>query len=101
MSGDAAATAGPDLADTGERCIPGKSGTETLYEHVHRYLLAATLVDGRDVLDVGSGEGYGAAILARSARSVTAVDADAPSIEHAAAKYALPNLHFVRDTAPQ
>jgi SAM-dependent methyltransferase len=47
----------------------------------HRYLLARELARGRDVLEVGFGDGAGACLVARSARSVTGWD---PSEERVA-----------------
>jgi ubiquinone/menaquinone biosynthesis C-methylase UbiE len=69
------------------------------FEHFHRYCLARDLVVGRDVLDIASGEGYGAAILAGTARSVVGVEIDAASVEHARAAYPLPNLRFEQGDA--
>lgn len=87
--GDAAA-----LEYTGERMVPGRSDPLTELEHVHRYLVAASLVQGADVLDIGSGEGYGASTLAWRARSVVGVDPDRASIDHAASRYAREGLRF-------
>lgn len=70
-----------------------------LYEHFHRYLWAAQLVAGRRVLDLGSGEGFGAAILAESAASVVGVDIDAGTVAHALANYARANLTFEQASA--
>ena len=82
------------LPFTGERFVPGVPG-EIWYEHWHRYHFAAPLVRELDVLDVACGEGYGSALLARSAREVTGVDLAAAAIEHARAHYAgLGNLDF-------
>jgi protein-L-isoaspartate O-methyltransferase len=39
-------------------------------EHYHRYLFSRGFCRDRDVLDVASGEGYGAAHLAQVARHV-------------------------------
>ena len=78
---------------TGERFLPQCSG-EIWAEHWHRYLFAAAHIAGRDVLDAACGEGYGAALLARSARSVTGLDIDGPTIAAARAKYAMPALRF-------
>ena len=72
---------------TGERFIPGNGGTQLRYEHMHRYAMAQSLVDGRRVLDFGSGEGYGTAALASRAASVTGVDIDPEAVAHALAKY--------------
>jgi len=56
-----------------------------VYEHYHRYLFAAALASGRRVLDLATGEGYGAAVLATQADEVVAVDIDDSTIEHARA----------------
>ena len=79
---------------TGERFVPSETG-KILYEHVHRYSLALEFVVGKAVIDIGSGEGYGAAILSSAAESVTGVDHDFESIRHAARRYKNPNLDFV------
>ena len=82
------------LPFTGERFVPGAPG-EIWYEHWHRYHFAAPLVRDRDVLDVACGEGYGSALLARSARRVTGVDLAAAAVAHARERYAgLGNLDF-------
>lgn len=78
---------------TGERFLPACTG-EIWAEHWHRYLFAAEHVAGRDVLDAACGEGYGAAWLARRAKSVTGLDIDAPTIDSARAKYTMPGLRF-------
>src|SRR5689334_6227272 len=87
MDPSAAGTGDPeDLIFDGERFIPG-SGVGIAYEHWSRYALAAEYVRGLDVLDVGCGEGYGAAWMARVARSVRGFDADPAAIEHAQKRY--------------
>ena len=78
---------------TGERYVPEVRG-QIYYEHVHRYALAFELARDLDVLDIASGEGYGAAYLAIAARSVVGVDIDAESIRHAASRYTAMNLRF-------
>ncbi|MGQ9635973.1 MAG: class I SAM-dependent methyltransferase [Bryobacteraceae bacterium] len=83
------------LPPNGERYLPEMEGAAHLY-HVHRYLVARELVAGRDVLDVACGEGYGSALLASVARSVVGVDIAPEAIEHARAKYPLPNLRFLQ-----
>jgi len=65
-----------------------------IYEHYHRYLFAAALASGRRVLDLATGEGYGAAILATQADEVVGVDIDDSAIEHARATYRLANVTF-------
>jgi GT2 family glycosyltransferase/SAM-dependent methyltransferase len=79
---------------TGERCVPWAPDAQVVYEHFHRYLWAARLVPGRRVLDLASGEGFGAAILAGTAAAVVGVDIDARSVEHSTLNYEGPNLSF-------
>ena len=72
-------------------CVTG----QYKYEHLHRYALSLPLVTGKTVLDIASGEGYGAALLAHGARSVIGVDIDDASVTHAQAQYAThQNLTF-------
>lgn len=84
---------------TGERCVPWTDDLQVAYEHLHRYHFAAELRPGGEVLDVGSGEGYGSAILARSAKTVVGVDVDPASIEHSRLNYSQENLRFVQASA--
>jgi ubiquinone/menaquinone biosynthesis C-methylase UbiE len=80
---------------TGERFVPQIDGN-IKYEHLHRYALAVELTKGRSVLDIASGEGYGSALLAKSATSVMGVDIDIESVDHARSQYGhLPNLNFL------
>lgn len=81
------------LAFTGERFTSAETG-QIAIEHVHRYFLARHFCRGRDVLDVASGEGYGAALLAQVARSVIGVDIADDAIAHAIRNYARDNLGF-------
>lgn len=71
---------------TGERFLPGVIG-EIAYEHCHRYAFARRFVRGRRVLDAACGEGYGAALLAASAKAVIGVDIEAAVVVDAAARY--------------
>ena len=90
----------PRLIDwTGERCVPWALDVPVIYEHFHRYLWAAGLARGRRVLDLGSGEGFGAAILADVASSVVGVDVDERTVEHSRLNYAGANLRFELGTA--
>ena len=95
-SGDATPQAGaPRLIEwTGERIVPWAPDAQVIYEHYHRYLWAQPLVAGRRVLDLGSGEGFGAALLADTATAVMGVDIDERTVEHSRANYAAPNLEF-------
>jgi SAM-dependent methyltransferase len=80
---------------TGERVVPGKVDPDLLNEHLCRYHFARPLVEGRYALDVGCGTGYGAAVLARSARRVLALDLSAESVAFAKENYPAPNVDFL------
>ena len=80
---------------TGERFLPWTKEATVAYEHLHRYLWASNLVKNKRVLDLASGEGYGASILAAHASFVCGVDIDNEAVHHAAEKYRRPNLQFL------
>jgi O-antigen biosynthesis protein len=80
---------------TGERFIPGAGSDWLHHEHVHRYRFAAALASRRRVLDLGSGEGYGAALLSGRARSVTGLDVDPEAVAHATERYAGEGVEFL------
>ena len=83
---------------TGERLTPDYGG-QTEIEHLHRYLLARHLCRGRHVLDIASGEGYGAAMLAQVAASVVGVEVADDAVAHARASYQRDNLSFLQGDA--
>ncbi len=89
-------TAPPDrrIEWTGERCVPWTDDLQVVYEHYHRYALAARFTAGARVLDLACGEGFGPALLGAGAREVVGVDIDPQTVEHAAAHYQRDNLHF-------
>ena len=85
-------------AFTGERLTNAVTG-QLEAEHYHRYLLAVGVCAGRDVLDVATGEGYGAAMLAAQARTVTACDLAEDVVARATEAFVRPNLRFVTGDA--
>ena len=85
----------PQLIEwTGERFVPWTDDVQVAYEHYHRYLWANQLTKGRRVLDLGSGEGFGSALLAGEAASVDGIDIAARAVEHSQLNYRSPNLAF-------
>jgi SAM-dependent methyltransferase len=82
------------LEFTGERFAP-ECVREIWYEHYHRYVFARGLVTGRKVLDAACGEGYGSALMATEASSVTGVDLSTEAVGHAQSRYSSENLKFV------
>lgn len=84
---------------TGERCVPWAPDVQVVYEHMHRYLWASRLLAGRRVLDLGSGEGFGAGILSDTAREVVGVDVDERTVEHASLNWSSATVSFVQGSA--
>ncbi|WP_165222015.1 glycosyltransferase [Affinirhizobium pseudoryzae] len=79
-----------------ERFDPKMRG-KTAHEHLHRYGLCQEYVNGRTVLDLASGEGYGTAILGENADLVIGIDLDAESVKAAQKKYGKPDkIRFQR-----
>ncbi len=81
-----------NLPDTKERALPAHAA-QTLEDylvylkHAAMYVFAASFTANKVVLDLGCGEGYGSARLARAARFVVAADQDRDAVVHAAGKY--------------
>ena len=84
-----------DLKWTGERLTSETSG-QTEIEHLHRYFFARALCRGLDVLDIASGEGYGSAMIAQVAASVTGVEIDPAAVQHANEAYSQPGLRYLQ-----
>ena len=82
--------------DIAERRVLEATQTDTINSPAqrHRYAFAARLVEGQRVLDVCCDSGYGSAILATSATSVTGIDLDAATVETASMTARKPNLRF-------
>jgi ubiquinone/menaquinone biosynthesis C-methylase UbiE len=78
---------------TGERYVPDIGGNIRL-EHLHRYILARDLAKDKEVLDIASGEGYGTAMIAETAKWVAGVDISPEAVGHAQKAYNMKNLEF-------
>ena len=88
----------PPLELTGERTLPDVPEENYWFRrHLVVYEWIAARVGGLDVIDMASGEGYGANILAGAARSVVGVDANPEAHEHSRLRYVRSNLSFARD----
>jgi SAM-dependent methyltransferase len=76
------------LTLTGERTIPGLD-VENYWFRRHEvvYRQLAQHCAGRDVLEAGCGEGYGADLISRVARRVIALDYDEATVAHVRARY--------------
>ncbi|MDQ7803981.1 glycosyltransferase [Amycolatopsis sp. A133] len=86
-------TSGERLIEwTGERCVPWTDDLQVIYEHYHRYAFAARFAEGKRVLDLAAGEGYGSALLARAAAGVVGLEIDPQTVGHARNRY--PHVRF-------
>jgi SAM-dependent methyltransferase len=76
------------LALTGERTMPGLD-VENYWFRRHEvvYQRVVQRCAGREVLEAGCGEGYGADLIAGVARRVIALDYDAATVAHVRARY--------------
>ena len=79
-----------------EQCglIPEENNPWFFAQHLSAYAFARPEAAGKQVLEIGFGDGYGAAYLAEQAREVTAVDMIPGNIPRARAKYPRHNLAF-------
>jgi SAM-dependent methyltransferase len=85
----------PPLELTGERTLPDVPEENYWYRrHLAVYRWIAERCDGKNVLDMACGEGYGSAVLAKRARAVVGVDANPDAHEHARLRYTAPGLSF-------
>ena len=82
-----------ELEFTGERLTTGIYEYWSI-EHLHRYAIALNLVQGKKVLDIASGEGYGTYLLSANALNIIGVDISETAIAHASQKYQKPNLSY-------
>jgi SAM-dependent methyltransferase len=87
----------PPLDLDGERTLPDVPEENYWFRrHLVVYEWIARRIVARRVVDMACGEGYGADLLARSARTVVGVEANPDAFEHARLRYRRPNLRFVR-----
>ncbi len=87
----------PPLELTGERTLPDVPAENYWYRrHLAVYERIAARQRGGRVLDMACGEGYGSAVLARTAAEVVGLDANPEAYEHARLRYTEPGLGFAR-----
>jgi SAM-dependent methyltransferase len=87
----------PPLELTGERTLPDVPEENYWFRrHLAVYEWIAERCVGLKVVDLATGEGYGADVLARSAAEVIGVDANPEAFEHARSRYSRDNLSFQR-----
>ena len=77
------------LKATGERFVPKvEKNVFTVIEHYHRYNTVAPYMKGLNVLDAGSGSGYGSCLLSDYAKNVTGIDISEEAVEFSNQTYA-------------
>lgn len=86
----------PELILTGERTLPGVREENYWFQrHLVAYDHVLTLAEGKRVLDLGSGEGYGTSLLSTRAERAVGVDLAPEAIYHARRTYRRSNLRFM------
>lgn len=85
------------LGFTGERVIPGDPKWAWCFQaHLFGYHDLVRRLSGRPLLlEIGCGAGYGASVLAQSARHVVAGDVATDAVAHARERYGAPNISWV------
>lgn len=83
---------------TGERLETFIKSRDAI-EHLHRYSLVLDYIQGKVVVDIASGEGYGSNLMSKVANHVYGVDIDKAAIENAKNKYIKNNLEFLNGSA--
>src|ERR1700761_1785362 len=84
----------PHLQLTGERTVPGLAEENYWFRrHEVVYERLADRCAGRDVLEAGCGEGYGADLIADRAHRVIGLDYDDSAVAHVRARYPRVEMH--------
>lgn len=78
-----------------ERLVPETADPGNLAHHLKRYHFALPYCDGKTVVDLGAGVGYGARIIAPASTRTYGIDYDPTVVSHAKAQYGCADLHFV------
>jgi 2-polyprenyl-3-methyl-5-hydroxy-6-metoxy-1,4-benzoquinol methylase len=84
-----------EIVNTGERILLEKETPLMIARHFCAYRFAESFANGKDVLDIGCGEGYGSDFLSNCAKSVLGIDYDRDVISYAREKYSKKNLEFL------
>lgn len=87
-----------ELRPGGSGILPEETPPKFFARHLSAYYFALPYVKGKDILEIGFGDGYGADFLAGHARSVKAVDVLERNVTLALNKYQRPNLEFKKSS---
>ena len=77
------------------RIIPEETGSKLYMQNLKAYDWVSKYASGLCVLDVGCGDGYGTAFLAKTAKSIIGVDYEKDVAIEAAKKYKADNLEYL------
>jgi 2-polyprenyl-3-methyl-5-hydroxy-6-metoxy-1,4-benzoquinol methylase len=83
-----------EIENTGERIIVERETPLMIARHLSAYRFASGFSRGKEVLDIGCGEGYGSRYLAGFARRVTGIDYNEQAVAYARGRYVQDNLRF-------
>lgn len=81
---------------SGERILPTKLFNVTYQQSLVAYEFAAKHAEGKTVLDVASGEGYGTFVLGKTASRVIGLDYNRAAIDDAQKNYGSETVSFVQ-----
>ena len=70
-----------------ERMVPGGNASPYMVQHASRYLWAMDICRGKQVVDLGSGDGYGTLLLSWVARSAVGFDVSEEAVAAARRRY--------------
>lgn len=77
------------------RIIPEETNVKFYMEHLKPYEFLIKNAQGKSILDIGCGDGYGDAYLTKVASKVIGIDYEEEVISKARNKYKMPNLSFM------
>lgn len=86
---------GKDAAGLVERVDPEKAPRGVMAVHLARYAFAKSFAEGKSVLDVACGAGYGSAVIADVARRVVGMDRSGTAVRYALTRYRRANAAFL------
>lgn len=81
---------------TGEHFTPHRTSLLEVEVNIERYLFALKYLEGKTVIDIGSGSGFGTYLYSLLAEKVYAVDYDSHALDEAKAwPFPKPNVEFL------
>lgn len=90
-----------DLKPGGSGILPEETHPKFLARHLSAYHFVLPYVSGKDVLEIGFGDGYGSDFLASRVKSIKAVDVLERNVQLASDKYKTSNLEFMQMDATE